>query len=298
MKISVITPYYEGNDYMTMYLDAMFKNRDNLFDADDELEVILVNDSPWKRLEVGKDSSASSFVKVITNSENKGIHYSRVAGLAEATGEYVMFLDQDDIISPNALQKLLKKAIATDADVVVANAGLEQADGEKLLWYRTDYHKSLVGDMKTYLRVGIQIISPGQCLIKKSAIPEFWCKNLVMKNGADDYYLWLLMLANKAKFSYYDEMLYIHKYTEKNLSADTRVTDDSIYDFLELLAECEYFNQKDIFTLHEMITFKNQFRASDKFGKITCALAHLPLFTTNIIFKIKTKTAYGFNRRS
>lgn len=294
MKISVITPFYEGDKYMDNLVKALIANEESLAKVGHELEAILVNDSPWKKLEAPE--SESQFLKVITNPENKGIHYSRVAGLAEATGDYIMFLDQDDIITDDALVKLLKSAVISKSDVEVANASLEQSDGSRLLWYRNAAHKALVGDLTTYLRIGIQIISPGQCLIKKSSIPEFWKEHIMTKNGADDYFLWLLMLAKGLKFHYYDEPLYVHKYTAANLSADTTVTDKSVFDFIDLLHDCEYFKQEDIFTLHEMISYKNQFRASGTFGKITCSLANLSLFIDNLKFKKKTGTGYGFNR--
>ena len=294
MKITVITPFYEGDKYMRNLIESLMANQHNLQQKGHELEVILVNDSPWKRLEAPE--SQNQFIKVITNESNRGIHYSRVAGLAEATGDYVMFLDQDDTLKGDALVKLLKAIVDDDADVEVANAELEQADGSLLLWYRNNYHKNLVGDLKTYLRIGIQIISPGQCLIKKTSIPDFWKTHIMTKNGADDYFLWLLMLAQGMEFKCLDEALYTHRYTAANISADTTVTDASVYDFIDLLNDCDYFKQEDIFTLHEMITYKNQFRASNTIGKITCSLANLGLFIDNIVFKKKTGTGYGFNR--
>ncbi len=294
MKISVITPFYDGDKYMDGLVDSLLANARSLTKRGHELEVILVNDSPWKTLEA--PHVEGQFIRVITNKKNSGIHYSRVAGLSEAAGDYVMFLDQDDVIKDDALSKLLDKAASSSADVVVANALLEQSDGEKLLWYRNDYHKSLVGDLRTYLRIGIQIISPGQCLIKREAVPDFWKTHLMEKNGADDYFLWLLMLSAKKRFVYFDEPLYIHKYTSKNISADTTVTDESVYDFLDLLHDCDYFSSEDIFTLHEMITYKNQFRASGLIGKIGCSLANLGIFIDNLKFKRRTGTGYGFNR--
>lgn len=294
MIITVITPFYEGDKYMEAYVKSLVANERCLKDSGHKLEVILVNDSPWKKLEA--PLSKDQFIKVITNEKNRGIHYSRIAGLAEATGDYIMFLDQDDTLKEDALLKLLNAISADGADVEVANAALEQSDGSNLLWYRTDYHKKLIGNLATYLRIGIQIISPGQCLIRKSSLPDFWKTHIMMKNGADDYFLWLLMLAQGMKFNYFDEPLYTHKYTAANISADTTVTDESVYDFIDLLNDCDYFKQEDIFTLHEMITYKNQFRASNVLGKITCSIANLSLFIDNIIFKKKTGTGYGFNR--
>lgn len=294
MKITVITPFYEGNKYMDDYVYCIIAAKKNLENEGHELEVILVNDSPWKTLEA--PSTDSQFIKIITNANNKGIHYSRVEGLKASTGEYIMFLDQDDAIEADALSHLLKRAIESKADIVVANANLQQSDGTMVSWYRTDYHKSLIGDLQTYLTIGIQIISPGQCLIKKTSIPDYWKEHLVKVNGADDYYLWLLMLAQNKHFVYLDECLYTHKYTGTNISADTTATDDSVYDFIELLQECDYFKNEDAFTLHEMITYKNQFRSSSTMGKITCSLANLGLFIKNVQFKRKTDTGLGFNR--
>ena len=294
MKISVITPFYEGAEYMKKYIECMDANKSTLEAQGHQLEVILVNDSPWKKLEVA--SGANQYIKVITNEKNSGIHYSRVTGLKEATGDYIMFLDQDDLLEQAGLLKLGEALEAAGLDIVIANAKLEQADGTYLKWYRTKAHQQLAWDLPTYLKVGTQIISPGQCLIKKKAIPEFWKTNLVRVNGADDYYLWLLMMAAKAQACVLGEAEYIHRFTGNNISADTSATDASVYDFIDLLYDCDYFDKQDIITLHEMITYKAQFRKSGLIGKIGCSLANLNIFLTNIKFKKVTKTGYGFNR--
>lgn len=296
MKVTIITPYYNGEKYMDGYIDCMLANKKKLEEHGDCMDVILVNDSPDKKLEVGE--GAKSFIKVLTNDENSGIHQSRVNGLVATDADYVMFLDQDDLIEDDAIALMISLVKENDsrADVIVANARLEQSDGTSLVWYRTPYHKSVIGDYETYLNVGTQIISPGQCLIKRDSIPDFWVKNIQKINGSDDYYLWLLMLAKGCRFEYFDKPLYKHVYTAKNLSADTTVTDDSIYEFLEMLSGCDYVEQKDIFKVHDMITYKAQFRASGKVGKITSSLANLGICITNIIYKRKTDTKLGFNR--
>lgn len=292
MKISVITPFYEGDDYMKKYIDCMYANDKVLTEAGHELEVILVNDSPWKRLE----ASPNTIVKVITHDENRGIHQSRVDGLKVATGDYVMFLDQDDLIKDDGLLLMLKNAKKHPDRMIVANALLQQADGSELQWYRTNYHKAMVKDLKTYLTVGIQIISPGQCLIPRNMIPDFWCDHILQQNGADDYFLWILMLAAGSKFHIFNEDIYIHVYTAKNLSADTTVTDASTYGFIELLKDYPLIKARQIKTLKTMMEYKATFRKKGKFGKITCSLKHPVLLYENVVYKYRTKTPLGFNR--
>ena len=294
MKISVITPFYEGADYMQDYVQFMDANRELLTSNGHELEVVLVNDSPWKKLET--QPGPNQYIKVITNPENKGIHYSRVAGFKESTGDYIMFLDQDDLLEKDALIKMVTALTMSKKDIIIANAKLEQSDGSYLDWYRTKEHWQLVWNLNTYLKVGIQIISPGQCLIRRDAIPQFWLEHLVRVNGADDYYLWLLMMAEKKEHCILKAPEYIHKYTGSNISADTSATDASVYDFIDLLHDCDYFDNDDIIRLHEMITYKAQFRKSNLFGKVGCSLANLDTFLANLKFKRETKTGYGFNR--
>ena len=207
MKISVVTPFYEGDRYMQDYVDCMEKNREMLAQAGHELEVILVNDSPWKTLMA--PANGGQYFRVLTNSENRGIHYSRVSGLAEATGEYVMFLDQDDLLAEDGLLRLMEVALKNPSDIIIGNANLGQADGSNLVWYRTADHVKLIWDLQTYLNVGIQIISPGHTCIYKKAIPKEWTEYICTYNGADDYFLWLLMLSKGVEFKYIDKVLYL-----------------------------------------------------------------------------------------
>ena len=198
MKVSVITAFYDGNKYMPDYLECMKANSKNLEATGHELEVIIVNDSPWVQVELDEKLSdktsenvgGQTTFTVINQEQNTGIHGARVAGLKAATGDYVMFLDQDDSLSNDALVKHVNKILdyenkneapdfnhadqTTDCNdtggnhnlpITVSNANLEQADGSALLWYRTIYHQKKVSDLNTYLNVGVQIISPGQCLV-------------------------------------------------------------------------------------------------------------------------------------
>ena len=125
-------------------------------------------------------------VVVVVNEKNSGIHFSRVKGLEVASGDYVIFLEQDDLLTGDALLCYADALEKQASDVLVANAFLEQSDGHSELWYRTPYHKSLVSDLETYLKVGIQIISPGHTIIKKSVIPSFWKEHIMSINGAAD----------------------------------------------------------------------------------------------------------------
>ncbi len=302
MKVSIITPFYEGNQYLPGYQDMMLKNEARL-KFDDEMEVIIVNDSPKVAVSLAGTVSIRRNWRVLKNKKNMGIHASRVEGLREATGDYVIFLDQDDILAENALALFLETARKKAAEdgtegceaVLVSNANLERREGSSL-WYRTAYHAGRIGDLSAYLTIGTMIISPGQCMIPKEKIPFFWKRNLLTKNGSDDYFLWLLLLKEGVELSYIDLPLYTHKFTEKNLSEDTSVTDDSCYEFIGYLEQKQEFSKEELKTLRGMLEFKAAFRRASGGGKLKLLLRHPRLFTANVIFKIKSHTGYGFNR--
>lgn len=317
MKVSIITAFYHGNEYMRQYVDCILENQKHL-SKEDELEVILVNDSPDEKVQLPVDGSQYN-IWVVDQKENQGIHGARVRGLKEAKGEYVMFLDQDDALEEDAIVKHVDKIKQWQQQisrmnqgnamvqgtgleqlmlhpVSVANAMLEQADGQQLLWYRSQYHKDKIGDYKTYLKVGVQIISPGQCLVPKKMIPIIWTTNICKTNGSDDYYLWLLLLSRRIPFLLLDEPLYIHKYTGQNLSADTSNTDASVYEFIEMLKQDTIISEKELNLLRRQIEYKAEFRKGGIGTKLVSTVKNLDIFVANVFFKLRSKTPYGFNR--
>jgi len=172
--------------------------------------------------------------KIVNHERNSGIHQAKVTGLEYSQGEYVLFLDQDDEITDDYLYSQLQ-AIGT-ADVVVCNAFVECPDGTTIKFVRavSSFKKAMTID--SFLNCDCQIISMGEGLIKKAAFPSEWQKNILKVNGADDYYLWLLMLSRQAEFVENTRYLYTHKYTGKNLSMSAWKIHSSAIAVFELLA--------------------------------------------------------------
>ena len=302
MKVSVITPFYYGNDYIHDYETMMAANERSLIPGD-VLEVVLVNDSPGVAVGLSGIYSSRPNWRIIANQRNVGIHASRIHGLTESSGDYVIFLDQDDILADDAIACLLEEArrLAKDDSqrmcyqVIVANAGLEQQDGDIVPWYRTDFHKKQIGSLRTYLTVGTQIMSPGQCMMAREIIPREWMTHVVTENGADDYFLWLMLLEKGIAFHYYDDILYEHRMTQRNLSADTGQTDLSTEQFINYLEEMD-FSRRALRILKRQTAYKHDFREGGLGQKIGQSLGHPLLFAINLWFKLRTRTPYGFNR--
>ena len=194
--VSFITPFYNGNRYLPHLCEVLTQNTYGLAQRwpDMQTEWIIVNDSPQTPVEVPVSSTFS--VHVVNHPHNAGIHAARATGLLHATGSLVLFLDQDDEIAPDFLVRQVQTIRDTGADVVVSNAWIEQSDGRKLLLYRTRFQYRKILRMAVYAKTHNQIVSPGQCLIRRASIPEFWQSHILRQNGSDDLFLWMLMLAD------------------------------------------------------------------------------------------------------
>lgn len=234
MKISVIIPLYRGKKYLPDIMKMLLQNLQE-GKGSFEMELILVNDLPNEKIGYDDIGLQKRFpVILLTNQENRGIHYARVRGLSHASGEYVHFLDQDDRIENNFYISQLKR-MQKENDVIVANGIAEYASYKKLL-YRYRFMQWTVRFVWFYTTFDCRIISPGQCLIKKSSIPDIWKENVLRHNGADDYFLWLVMLCQGKQFGINREVLYTHKYTSANASSDRETMRKSVEETLSVIA--------------------------------------------------------------
>ena len=221
--ISVIIPYYQGQKYLPDLLSMMERNAGILrAEAGKETEVLLVNDSPWEKLEADqipqRDTLISYHLRVLTNPENSGIHTTRVNGLRAAEGEFVLFLDQDDLITDRCL--LSQYTAIGDADFVIGNGYDGERNGGKHLFYSSASTQAAAGNLNCQYYYNNLIRSPGQVLIRKSSIPAYWSEQIMKNNGSDDAFLWILMLCSGAKAAINEELVYEHVYTGENTSSN------------------------------------------------------------------------------
>ena len=116
-KISVIVPMYNAERYVGLAIESILAQEFRDF------ELILIDDCSTDRtLEVAK-SINDPRIRIIENEENlggeNGSGVVRNIGIEKARGEYIYFMDNDDVILPDALEVMLKAAIESKADVLI-----------------------------------------------------------------------------------------------------------------------------------------------------------------------------------
>lgn len=121
--ISIIVPVYRTEQYLRQCVDSLLAQTYN------RIEIILVDDgSPDGSGGICEEYAAKDPRVKVIHQENGGLSAARNTGLDHATGEYVMFVDSDDWISPDNCEKAVAVARARDVDVVIWSYRREYPD--------------------------------------------------------------------------------------------------------------------------------------------------------------------------
>lgn len=113
-KVSILIPLYNQEHYFKACMQSVerqtYKN----------LEIIIVNDGSSDRSpQMAKDWAARDNRVRVIDKQNEGLAYARRDGLLAATGEFVSFLDSDDMLTPHAIETMVTAIVEKDVDLVL-----------------------------------------------------------------------------------------------------------------------------------------------------------------------------------
>ena len=139
LRVSVIIPVYNASEHLRACMDSV------LLPTSLNLEVICVDDgSTDDSLAILQEYAArDSRVRVITQ-PNGGAGAARNTGMQYATGEYLSFLDADDIFERDMLRKAYQRAVIDEADIVAFRSDLYDAQKDQYLSARYTIKENLL----------------------------------------------------------------------------------------------------------------------------------------------------------
>lgn len=116
-KVSIIVPIYNVEKYIEKCINSILNQTYR------NLEIILVNDCSTDNSEkvLKEIIKADNRCIYIEKKENGGLAAARNTGIKKATGDYLVFVDSDDWISEEYVQKLLKAIKTSQADIAVCD---------------------------------------------------------------------------------------------------------------------------------------------------------------------------------
>ena len=156
--ISVIIPAYNAASRIRLTLESVIAQNY------DDIEIILVDDSSTD--DTGKiareilESSGRNY-KLITHGHNKGVSSARNTGLYASHGEYICFVDADDLLRENFVQCLHSEISRGEYDIVFCGLTDRFTDGRN--------------DVEMTFTRGISRGCPGENVIMNNSVPPFMC---------------------------------------------------------------------------------------------------------------------------
>lgn len=115
IKVSVIVPVYNVEEYVRECIQSVLNQ------SLKEIEVIIVNDgSTDNSINCIEDFIKIDNVKLI-NQNNQGLSVARNTGIDVAQGEYILFVDSDDYIESEFIEKLYSEAKIYDLDIAISS---------------------------------------------------------------------------------------------------------------------------------------------------------------------------------
>ena len=115
-SVSVIVPFYNAEPYIKKCIDVLLKQ-----DFNKPFEIIMVDDASTDNSQNIVKTETSPLIKLYSLPSNAGPSTARNTGLKIARGEYVFFVDADDMISTCTLKTLYSHAKENDFDLVYAD---------------------------------------------------------------------------------------------------------------------------------------------------------------------------------
>lgn len=216
-KVTVIMPVYNGANYIKEAVDSILNQ------SFKDYEIVVINDGSKDNTEEILDGYGDKIRYFYQN--NAGTSVARNLGIREARGEYIAFLDQDDVYFPDKLERCLDYfKLNADVPMVYSNMLVIDQSGKKLYdWLLT---KKYFAEGYIYENLLKEcFFCPSTVVIKKTLLLEVGGFDESVR-GVEDFDLWL-KIAKNHKIGLIRETLVKWRWHGKNTSTNSFMMDEN-----------------------------------------------------------------------
>lgn len=207
--IDVIVPSYNQQEYLPDCIESI------LAQTLKPNRIIIVDDgSTDDSLEI-----ARKYPVEVISQVNKGLPSARNTGIMNSTADYCFFLDADDIILDNCLEKISDRIKETGVDIVAPSLK-EFGIGNATVILKPDIS---LEDFKKGNHLGYF------CAIKRSKLLEIGGFSPRMLWGWEDYHLWINLFARGVTVSVIQEPLVLYRVKEKSMIHEANAHSEELW---------------------------------------------------------------------
>lgn len=229
-KFSIIIPCYNIEKYISKTLESVFNQTYQSF------EIILIDDGSKDNTGKILDdySKKDKRIKVV-HKENEGVSVARNIGIENAVGEYIYFLDGDDLIENNLLKRADEVFKNNKAEIFSFGFNMVYKNGEIKRKYSSEKYNNQIIKSKEFLSLFFtKKIGQHMCsfIVKRELVQNkiFFTKGL--ERGEDLEFQIKMLLGDN--LVYYDKTPFF-KYVSRDGSVVQSKVKLNIFNFLEVL---------------------------------------------------------------
>lgn len=214
-RVSIIIPCYNQAHYMPMTLDSVMTQTYL------DWECILVNDGATDNTEeIALDYCRKDSRFVYYRQENKGLSAARNVGIQIARGEFLQFLDSDDLLSPDKLEKQVSLMDKDGLDVCTCHHDMFDDDDFE---HRYTYALSEAKQCFTIKDLGNTfIITPHDSLCRRKFLIENNITFSTQLHSLEDWLFYATLIVKGAKFEEINEVLAHYRIHQDSMSKQQR----------------------------------------------------------------------------
>jgi len=285
--VSIIVPCYNQAHFLDECLVSIIKQTYTNW------ECIVINDgSTDATSKVAKKWVIKEQRFRYINKENGGLSNARNTGIKEAKGDYFLFLDSDDIILPEKLNKSISILQEEKSDVVLTNFLRLKGNTKKVKKAFCILKKKYFTYENILLKWDTIFTFPPHCIIiSKEALGENKFNEKL--RAKEDWVMWLNVFEKNPKVSFIDEALVYYRRHSKNMTKDSsHMIKNMEKSYSEILSDIDgkYLNDfiKKGFSdrLNEIEYLKNKILKHRKIRKLFFIVAAILLITNCILFTL------------
>ncbi|WP_288887377.1 glycosyltransferase family A protein [uncultured Eubacterium sp.] len=204
------------------------------------IEIIIVddnNDDEWndivKQIVESFKVPDGKTIKLIVNKQNMGSAKTRNIGIDAAVGEYVTFLDDDDIYLPNKVETQIRLMVNKKADYSITDLTLLNEDNSISENRRRNYLNTKEGDNLMVCHMKYHMTGTDTMMFRRSYLNEIGKFEAI--DVGDEFYLMVKAIEKNGKFAYLPESYvkaYVHTGEGGLSSGETKIEgENDLYNY-------------------------------------------------------------------
>ena len=249
IKVSVIVPVYNVGKYLDKCLNSLVNQTLK------DIEIIVINDGSTDNSKEIIDKYKDNYPALIRciNTKNRGIGPARNFGIKKATGKYITFVDSDDYLKNDTLEKAFNCIEETSSDIVIYD------------WYEVNEEYEIINEVsiesfsRTSLNDNKELLflinpAPWNKLYKRELFNDILFPESRIKY--EDLMTIIKVLVYAKKIVKLDEKIYYYLIRG---DGETKTVDNRVFDIIEVLTYVNKFmkDEKCFSSYHDEIVYLN-----------------------------------------